>query len=212
MIHHKDCGKDEEKVQIRSDKFSVQTFLPEGAERCCYSNAELKSLNARWQSFLFCLDFPVPAFQFSFPCPAWIRNKHLTFYFTACSLKKKNNRHTSELKSHTVTSINQRRKVAVKLKLSSLHYDPVLLTMSSVSKDWVKIHNTLWMASKAILAVAMLDCCYGVGSLPPSPWDGQLKPHHREEPFLSLPPLWSFRRSPVWGSQLGGGVGVPSRR
>ena len=45
MNQHTGYENDEGKVQMESDKFLVEIFLPEGDKRCCNSNADRKSLS-----------------------------------------------------------------------------------------------------------------------------------------------------------------------
>lgn len=134
MIHHTECGNDEGKVQIESDKFLVGMFQPEGAKRCCYSNADLKSLNALCEPFLFWVDFSLLcAFTFLFSAIVNIGNQLLTFYISQpvvgvnlmplqCNSRKSLILSTYDAKGEFLWS-----------GLSVIQFS---LTMSSVCEDW----------------------------------------------------------------------------
>lgn len=56
MIHHTESVRDGGKVQMESDKFLVEMFLPEGAKRCCYSslNAQCLAVSVLSRFHTFC--------------------------------------------------------------------------------------------------------------------------------------------------------------
>lgn len=186
MIQQTGYENDEEKFKYRVTNSWLRNFYQKRGGERCYSNVELKSLNALCKLVLFWVDFSLVPFQVSFLCLTWIRiHHHLCLILDL-----------DDFTSNLLCVVNPKQN-------SQMCFFETTFPQNILYLEVMR-HKALPESPRTTY------CCY-VGlllwrSLSPSPWDGQLDARHREEPFpsrslclLSLHASWGVQPEGVRG-------------